>query len=115
MFGFRKKQEKARPYEEAMIVTITLEGNEKLGTPEERSVIATLEERMRSLLPDGCELDGHEYGEGEATLYLYGPSADTLYEVLGTELRASLFRNIVITLRYGSADDANAQEKTFSL
>jgi hypothetical protein len=62
---------------------------------------------------DGNEL---EVGGRDGSLYMYGPDADKLFAVVKPILQSStLLKNVVVTLRYGAADDKNARERTVPL
>ncbi len=65
------------------------------------------------------EYDGHELGlleDDDAFLFMYGPSADTLYETVRPVLEANaLLRGGEATLRYGGPDEEGAQERRISL
>jgi hypothetical protein len=67
-----------------------------------------LEEALeQAILAAGAgEFDGNDVGEGEATLYLYGPDADALFDAIFTVLQTSplLMRGAVIR-RYGPPGD----------
>ncbi|WP_307523269.1 hypothetical protein [Streptomyces umbrinus] len=47
------------------------------------------------------EIDGNEFGGGEAVVYAYGPDADALFEVLEPTLRSLPFRPAHVVLRRG--------------
>ncbi|MEU5347112.1 hypothetical protein AB0H18_40910 [Streptomyces sp. NPDC020766] len=47
------------------------------------------------------EVDGNEFGGGEAVVYAYGPDADALFEVLEPTLRSLPFRPAHVLLRRG--------------
>jgi hypothetical protein len=60
------------------------------------------------------ELDGHEIAMdgSDGFLYIYGPSADRLFEVIEPVLKATDFmQGAEVQLRYGSAD-SNPEEMT---
>jgi hypothetical protein len=65
------------------------------------------------------EYDGHELGLLEASdafLFMYGPSADKLYECVRQVLEASeLLKGGEATLRYGGPDDETAPERRIKL
>ncbi|MGW7364071.1 hypothetical protein ACWGI8_11730 [Streptomyces sp. NPDC054841] len=54
------------------------------------------------------EVDGNEFGGGEAVLYSYGPDADALFKVMEPALRELPFRPAYVVLRRGDAGDAGA-------
>ncbi|MEV0935964.1 hypothetical protein ACIBMX_45465 [Streptomyces phaeochromogenes] len=47
------------------------------------------------------EVDGNEFGGGEAVVYAYGPDADALFKVLEPTLRRLPFRPAHVLLRRG--------------
>ncbi|KAB2849140.1 MAG: hypothetical protein F9K44_08865 [Hyphomicrobiaceae bacterium] len=65
------------------------------------------------------EYDGHELGLFEASdafLFMYGPSADKLYESVRPVLEGSaLLKGGEATLRYGGPDDDSAPERRIKL
>jgi hypothetical protein len=66
--------------------------------------LSTLEEQIiSSLAGTGLgELDGNEVGPREATLFLYGPDADKLFQRIEGILKAyPLFESTQVTIRYG--------------
>ena len=63
---------------------------------------------------DVGELDGHEIAMdgSDGFLFLYGPNADALYEVIEPVLRAStVTQGGHATLRYGAHNTLNVREK----
>ncbi|MCX4457754.1 hypothetical protein OG585_34880 [Streptomyces sp. NBC_01340] len=48
------------------------------------------------------EVDGNEFGGGEAAVYAYGPDADALFKVLEPTLRSLPFRPAHVILRRGN-------------
>ena len=63
------------------------------------------------------EYDGHEIAmdASEGTIYMYGPDADKLFEVVEPLLRAASFMNgATVTKRYGEPDE-EAKEVTVTL
>lgn len=47
------------------------------------------------------EVDGNEFGGGEAVVFAYGPDADALFEVMEPVLRGLPFRPAYVVLRRG--------------
>jgi hypothetical protein len=72
---------------EAVIVRLKLSDDE-FGEWHEREAAYAIEDRLRQALEVGDvgELEGHEFGAGFATVYLYGPSADLLAKVVLSSL-----------------------------
>jgi len=50
------------------------------------------------------EVDGNEFGGGEAVLYAYGPDADALFKVMEPMLRSLPFRPPHVVLRQRSRE-----------
>lgn len=50
------------------------------------------------------EVDGNEFGGGEAVLYAYGPEADALFKVMESTLRGLPFKPAHVVLRRGDID-----------
>jgi hypothetical protein len=102
-------------YDQAVIVCATLSGENELGTEAEHDFVANLEELLQPLLGHREHIDGHEFGENTATIYLYGPSADQLFahikDMLVTQKRSST----KVTLQYGLPDDPKTSDKTVVL
>lgn len=65
------------------------------------------------------EYDGHEVGlleADDAYLFMYGPSADKLYDAVRPLLEGSaLLRGGEATLRYGGPDEETAEERRIKL
>ena len=68
--------------EQAVLVYLKLSDDE-FGEFDEREAIFALEDRLIEAITSKSagEYDGHEFGEGFGTLYMYGESADALYQV----------------------------------
>ena len=117
MFGFfsNKQHGSNIAYDEAVIIEIDFAGLDQFGTDEQKQAVKSLEEELEGSLKAPEGLDGDEFGEGQALIYLYGPSADKIFEKVQPVLKRSPFSHITITLQYGLPDDPNTKEKTFSL
>ncbi|MDM4719571.1 hypothetical protein QTQ03_08195 [Micromonospora sp. WMMA1363] len=103
--------------EHAVIVEVPLSG-EGFGEPAERDEIRRISREIDAKLAQGTfgELDGDEFGGGSATLYLYGPSADELFDAVLPILAGALSgRRATVTLRYGEADDTSVQQRSVSI
>jgi hypothetical protein len=95
------------PPEHAVIAHFRLDGDD-FGEPGQRSLIFEAERSMDAAVKaaGAGEIDGNEFGGGEAVLYAYGPDAKALYRVMEPALRALPFRPAHVVLRYGEpADD----------
>ena len=69
--------------EQAVLVYFRL-SEPGFGSPWELEVLRGLAEDLREVVADAAvgEFDGHEVGEGQYTLYLYGPDADELFDAI---------------------------------
>ena len=60
--------------------------------------------------------DGHDFGEGQAILYAYGPDADTLFAAISLILKKSrLATGGYAIKRYGGALNLDTREERVSL
>jgi len=68
--------------EQALIITIPLT-NGKSGSQDEVQRLFKLEDELITAIEHSSvgEYDGNEIGEGEFTMYSYGPSANKLFDV----------------------------------
>ncbi len=118
MFGIFKKKNDNRPeenYSQAVILEVPLDSGQDLGSNEEHEAIFTLEDKLSTLINKSEVVDGHDFGEGTAIVYLYGPSADVLFDKVKDALKRSAFSRFEVTLRYGPAEDKDSEEKRFTL
>ena len=69
--------------EQAVLVFVKLAGD-SFPVPSEREAILALEERVDRAIQESNlgEFDGNEIGEGYWRLYVYGPSANRLSEIV---------------------------------
>jgi len=91
------------PAEHAVIVRLKLSGGE-FGDETERGAIIELERRMEQAIvaANAGEFDGNEIGEGQCTLYMYGPSADALFTAIAPVLQAApISRGATVIKRAG--------------
>lgn len=111
---FRRSKPKAP--EHAVIVHYSLTGDE-YGAEDERDAIFALEQRLEDLINAGNlgELDGNEFGGGEAVIYCYGPDAGALFAGIEAELRAFPARPAYAKLRFGDVMDDGAREERVEL
>ena len=85
------------------------------GAPDEREAVYEVEDRLVATVTAGAlgEVDGHEFGDGFATIYLYGPSAERLEEAVRVALSGvNLRAGSSLTRRFGPP---GAPEETDSL
>jgi hypothetical protein len=80
------------------------------------SDLFTLERRLEHAIASAHagELDGNEVAAdgSDATLFLYGPDADALFEAVEPILRATDFtKNARVELRYGPPEDGVRQRE----
>ena len=79
---------------------------------DEIDQVYKLEDKLEeTLAQSGYDVDGHEIGDGEFVIYTYGKDANEALSLAKVVLKASPFVWFNITLRYGSVDDKNAEEK----
>ena len=78
---FRRGKEETP--EHAVLLHYAL-SNDEYGTNQEREDVFKLEERLEEAIAGAGagELDGNEFGGGEAVLYMYGPSTDALWSAV---------------------------------
>jgi hypothetical protein len=109
---FPRKKSSESPVEHAVILHYSLSDDEH-GTVEEREAVFALEDRLEELIGrNGLgELDGNEFGGGEAVIYCYGPDATRLFAGIETEARAFSARPAYAYLRFGNVDDEQAVEE----
>ncbi len=84
------------------------------GTSGEIDTIHELSEILGEAIEkqEAGEFDGDEIGEGEATLFMYGPDADKLFEAIKEPLLASpLSRDGYVVKRYGPAKAGVKEER----
>ena len=76
--------------EQAVLIKIPLNSG-GFGISAERAPIGMLEDQLRSVLADYevGQLDGDEFARGSCTVYLYGPSADSLADVVAAVARSN--------------------------
>lgn len=64
--------------------------------------LATLEDQISELLGDECDVDGHDIGNHDATIFIYAPSAASAFEVIRPFLVANPLTNrALVILRSG--------------
>lgn len=101
----------------AIIVHLKLAGG-KFGTAGEVEDCQELEDQLeKEIARVGVgEMDGNEIGEGECTLFMYGPNADKLFSAIERSLRTSpLAKGAWAMKRYGPAEDPQAREVRIDL
>ncbi|MFF3654653.1 hypothetical protein [Streptomyces olivochromogenes] len=75
------------------------------GGAHQRELVHEAEQAMAAAIEaaDVGELDGNEFGGGEAVVYAYGPDADALFKVMEPTLRGLPFRPAHVVLRRGDS------------
>ncbi|MBT8201938.1 MAG: hypothetical protein HKN74_07115 [Acidimicrobiia bacterium] len=114
----RKKQQNVEPpaAEHAVIARYQLSDDE-FGGVEERESFFTLEDGLIGTIEaaGAGELDGHEFGGGEAVIYMYGPDGDRLFACVEGILRSHGSRPATCTVRYGAAGDPAVRQRIVDL
>lgn len=98
--------------EQLVKLTFTFSGGE-FGDEDEQQFIYDLEGKLEDVLSKKKvgDVDGHEFGDNECEIYLYGPDADSLLESIRPLLVKSPFKPVRVLQRYGDVDDQDAKEK----
>lgn len=101
-------------FSQAIILESDFQSYTEFGDNNERDQVEVLKKTIEDRLGKNIEVDGHEYGEGTFTIYLYCASADSTFAELESILRRSTFDRFEVTLQYGPLEDPNTQEKKFT-
>ncbi|MCX4649725.1 hypothetical protein [Streptomyces sp. NBC_01446] len=83
--------------EQAVIAHYCL-SDEQYGSPAERALSAAVADAGVG------EVDGNEFGGGEAVLYAYGADAEALFKIMEPTLRSLPFRPAHVVLRRESRE-----------
>ncbi|MGW9494826.1 hypothetical protein ACWG5P_10615 [Streptomyces prasinus] len=91
--------------EQAVIAHYRLSDDE-YGSRAEREAIFDAERAMAVAVAKAGvgEVDGNEFGGGEAVVYAYGADAEALFKVMELTLRSLPFRPAHVVLRRGSRE-----------
>ncbi|MFF9491580.1 hypothetical protein [Streptomyces flaveolus] len=91
--------------EQAIIARYRL-SDDHYGSPAEREAIYNAERVMTAAVEAAGvgEIDGNEFGGGEALLYAYGADAGALFRVMEPTLRSLPFRPAHVALRRESRE-----------
>lgn len=100
--------------EHAVIVHYRM-SSDGFGTAAERDDVRALGRQLTAAIGSAGNVDGHEFGAGEAMLYAYGPDAARLFAAMEPSLRAFPLRPARVVLRFGDVDDAEAVEQHIDL
>ena len=85
--------------DQAVIVHILAED---VQTDDPIGDLATLEDELQELLGGGGEVDGHDIGSEDANVYVYGPSAESIFRIIRSHLiSGELTGRAKVTLRFG--------------
>jgi hypothetical protein len=90
--------------EQAVIAYLKL-SDDKFGDAKERESILALGDKLEQIIQQRRvgEYDGHEFGEGYARLYMYGPDANKLFDAIIKTLKEHPSRRgSHIVKRFGS-------------
>jgi hypothetical protein len=95
------------------LVNVSFDLAEELGTENEASIVYNLEDRLELLLEkEGAgEVDGHDFGDDECVIYIYGKDADQIVRIIRPQLELLPFRPVRLDIRYGHVDDTSAPTK----
>ncbi len=105
---FRRKSQRGvttSAPKEWIAVCLRLEGGE-YGNDNEREAIKDFARELDSEIRahDVGTFDGDEYGNGECSLFMYGPNADTLFATIETLLKHwDRLKGGYVIKRYGSS------------
>lgn len=97
--------------EHAILIHILLKDTHKYS--EQRDAVFHLEKELEKAINNAQygELDGDEFGGGEAIIYLYAPDAEKLHKIIDPILnRAKIAQGARVITRYGDAHDNNAHQ-----
>jgi hypothetical protein len=78
----------------------------KFGSSEERDSVHRFSDELASLIKEHQvgEFDGDEFGNGEGTLFMYGPEVDRLFEAVHSALQTwEPLRGGHVIKRYGKS------------
>lgn len=91
--------------------------DDQFGADEEREEIYRLEDELEQAVESmGDQLDGHEFGDGEAVFYLYGLDADLLVEIVKRTLEGFPVRPGAFAVKqYGPPDDPDVRTERVPL
>lgn len=82
---------------QSVTFTLTFLSGEQFGTEEERNLIYAIEDKVDDDL-EGVNLNGHEFGEGAALLYVSGNVAHDCYKKVEDLIETHKFKKVEATL-----------------
>jgi hypothetical protein len=97
--------------EHAILIHISVKDTH--GFKEERDAVFALEKELEKAINNAeyGELDGDEFGDGQAIIYLYAPDADKLHKIIDPILKCTnIAQGARVITRYGDADDNNCRQ-----
>jgi hypothetical protein len=90
------------PSDQAVLIHILAED---VQTDDPVSDLATLEDELQELLQGTGEVDGHDIGSNDATVFIYGSSAEAIFAIILPHLATGkLTERAKVTLRFGPPD-----------
>ncbi|WP_236067941.1 hypothetical protein [Streptomyces brasiliscabiei] len=91
--------------EHAVIARFRL-AHDGFGEARQRELIREARQAMATAVEDAGagEIDGNEFGGGEAVVYAYRPDAGALFKVMEPTLRTLPFRPAHVLLRHGDGE-----------
>ena len=97
--------------DQALIIEYAI--SDEFGNDLEQNMTFNLEDDLSKVVAElaDSDVDGHEFGGGEAHIYIYGPSTDAIYEKVQPTLKAFLLKPVRVIRRYGEAADLNTKTK----
>ncbi|MGW6151690.1 hypothetical protein ACWFRM_00930 [Streptomyces sp. NPDC055144] len=92
--------------EEHVVIAHFRLASDGFGDVDQRERIYDAEQVMEAAAEEAGvgEVDGNEFGGGEAVVYAYGPDADALFKVMEPTLRRLPFRPAHVLLRRGDVE-----------
>ncbi|GAA1417872.1 hypothetical protein GCM10009601_12650 [Streptomyces thermospinosisporus] len=76
------------------------------GEADQRQLVREARQAMATATEDARvgEVDGNEFGGGEAVVYAHGPDASALFKIMEPTLRSLPFRPAHVLLRHGDSE-----------
>ncbi|MFE1507564.1 hypothetical protein [Streptomyces sp. NPDC058726] len=92
--------------EEYAVIAYFRLANGGFGEADQRELVYEAEQVMAAAVEEADigEVDGNEFGGGEAVVYAYGPDADALFKVMEPILRGLPFRPAHVVFRRGDGE-----------
>ena len=97
--------------DEGHAVLIRVDAADLSGSEDDIDDLATLEDQIQEAIGGAGEVDGHDIGAENATVYCYGSNADDMFNLMRPTLeQSSLAGKAIVTLRYGGPDSDSQRE-----